>query len=933
MTRVHARAASAQAVATRSKVTKPKVRKHKIIMESITQEKKKLRSVISFEAKAPPGYTFIPAGNPVFTNACKEMCRKEGHKVYTVSTTPHQRMHDLSQQVHRIGYHFPSVVVATVCMERGFYLSTTGKVMSYEQGSSRRRADSEMSQNAINAEARDAIKDLFPNIPNKDLNQIIKTAFQKGKRKVGTAVELPLARRVQLAVVAHIRHLYTDYDRLLRVTSFQEARAAVEEPTLTKLVEWRGDDENGKVELEDVFREVIVISDDEDDDSESDSTDASLAERDSSVEIVSTRTLVGELQTKPVNFGKEGPVDPNQAQDQSDDEAPPGFRFVPETPRKRKIHKHKIDRRGFSRYQAWDRAIDRFREAAPMHTSAQLTNSAESTYPPSLLVRRPIDRDDYFRTSEIREALPSQRLVDQATSMLPREGVQEPYTRRRDPPDIIRMADGTVFERAGGPRKSEYDFAPPELMEPSSVVRSRSRLDISSEQVRYPVPRDPMPHSVRPGVSAGEPMHRVLPSIEDPGSTDISAQERSGFNLLARKRDTYEDPKQELPHRPSAMDSSLGNGSFSGISSERYHSPRKRYKVQHGGIAPEEIRIDRGRTYLPSSTADLETTPYPALHPPEHRIGESVGGQPSFHSGEFTPAYRHRLEQPSLRLVRRPVANGPPVHGVSINQGPGDIIGHEQRHTPLSPRFVSRSDGAGYMFRDDNPPIRSKQFLHSIVSQHDPLLLSPGKVEPPNAHIYGSDRSHPVLVRSNSPERREFASGPRPAARSEMYAHDFVRPVQWQGRETPPGYKPIAFPREVTATTGSGTGMQPSGLRRYEAEERRIPPSSRPVQPPPPNFHSSSVRDPIQDPYQAAHHPRLHNPESGGNSSAQHGYHPPEIDNSRGPLHHERYYPTDDFQRPPYQCSQGRMAPPDQRSTYEYHQRVRPRSEVFAAGH
>ena len=51
--------------------------------------------------------------------------------------------------------------------------------MSYRQGASRRRTDSELSQNAINAEARDAIKDLFPNIPKKDLNQIIKTAFQK----------------------------------------------------------------------------------------------------------------------------------------------------------------------------------------------------------------------------------------------------------------------------------------------------------------------------------------------------------------------------------------------------------------------------------------------------------------------------------------------------------------------------------------------------------------------------------------------------------------------------------------------------------------------------------------------------------------------------------------------------------------------------------
>lgn len=40
---------------------------------------------ISFETKPPPGYTFIPAGNPGFTNGCKELCRKDGYKIFTVS--------------------------------------------------------------------------------------------------------------------------------------------------------------------------------------------------------------------------------------------------------------------------------------------------------------------------------------------------------------------------------------------------------------------------------------------------------------------------------------------------------------------------------------------------------------------------------------------------------------------------------------------------------------------------------------------------------------------------------------------------------------------------------------------------------------------------------------------------------------------------------
>lgn len=72
-------------------------------------------------------------------------------------------------------------------MERGLFLSSSGRVLPYEQHqgsglSLPNRHDPNMSQATINAEARDAIKDLFPNIPNRDVNQIIKTAFQKASK-------------------------------------------------------------------------------------------------------------------------------------------------------------------------------------------------------------------------------------------------------------------------------------------------------------------------------------------------------------------------------------------------------------------------------------------------------------------------------------------------------------------------------------------------------------------------------------------------------------------------------------------------------------------------------------------------------------------------------------------------------------------------------
>lgn len=74
-------------------------------------------------------------------------------------------------------------MVAAVCSELGFYLTSTGKTVPstfpIQKLENNIRGESEISQQTLNTEARDALKDLFPNMPEKDLNQIIKTAFQK----------------------------------------------------------------------------------------------------------------------------------------------------------------------------------------------------------------------------------------------------------------------------------------------------------------------------------------------------------------------------------------------------------------------------------------------------------------------------------------------------------------------------------------------------------------------------------------------------------------------------------------------------------------------------------------------------------------------------------------------------------------------------------
>jgi hypothetical protein len=115
----------------------------------------------------------------------------------------------------------------------------------------------------------------------------------QGTNRVGNAKELSLARRVQLAVVAHIRHTYTEYDKMLKTGSWMEARQKVEHVSLAKLKEWRDETGEQSNEIEDTFREVIVLDDDEDVTSdEGDTPD----EREQSMEIVSNRVTARDIQ-------------------------------------------------------------------------------------------------------------------------------------------------------------------------------------------------------------------------------------------------------------------------------------------------------------------------------------------------------------------------------------------------------------------------------------------------------------------------------------------------------------------------------------------------------------------------------------------------------------------------------------------------------------
>lgn len=187
----------------------------------------------------------------------------------------------VSHHIHRVGYHFRAEVVEEACHELGYVVTRKGFVKESQLEAQRER--SKMAQalakfglhfdaeKETDLQVMAAVKELFPKMPEEDLTEVLRHAWEKGAARIGTNMEIDLPRRVQLAVLARIRHMYTDYDRLLRAFEWKDARSLVEPVCLKKLIEWRGEvDDGNDDELEEIVRETIVIDDDDDVVSEAD---------------------------------------------------------------------------------------------------------------------------------------------------------------------------------------------------------------------------------------------------------------------------------------------------------------------------------------------------------------------------------------------------------------------------------------------------------------------------------------------------------------------------------------------------------------------------------------------------------------------------------------------------------------------------------------
>ena len=383
-------------------------------------------------------------------------------------------------------------------------------------------------QISINTDAKETIKDLFPNIPDNDLFQIIKTAFQLGDGKVGTADEIPLVRRALLSVVAHIRHTYTNYDRLLRRLPYNQARHEVEEVTLRKLVEWRGDDDtkgddSHQRAVDDLVRDVIVVSDDDD---ESTGSDADNAEQ----------IRPEELRVEELLSDSYGPLQPRPFSPSRElyEEAPAGYRIVPQVARRERLTNAEVEAH---RRAVWEQARQAYRsrvpEPEPQYQRVYLDRSSpERTLipldpPNGSVIRReylgpaPAARPVEYEVGILSEG--SSTKLPTNTSALPHSQdctnarQMHPPSRPLSPRYSTVAADGRRYERVpldAEPAPVYYRRKTPPIN--SSYSHSRPLTPLASH---FPPQRR---RSASPDMGHGS----VLPSIEGPNGPLSPAKTR-----------------------------------------------------------------------------------------------------------------------------------------------------------------------------------------------------------------------------------------------------------------------------------------------------------------------------------------------------------------------------------------------------------------------
>ncbi|KAK0716442.1 hypothetical protein B0T21DRAFT_62191 [Apiosordaria backusii] len=161
---------------------------------------------VTLHTPVPPGYHYVPKGNIYITKNCRLRTHAANQPLYVV----------VDKRNRTLGIRCPEHIYRQVLAS---HHETAPK---RAQAVQKRDAQIEDNFEAI-------ILKLFPRTPKHLIPIIVKHAVKKRSGRVGRSTKIgELEDKVMLAVRAHIRHVHTDYEKLLRDgVSREEARQKV----------------------------------------------------------------------------------------------------------------------------------------------------------------------------------------------------------------------------------------------------------------------------------------------------------------------------------------------------------------------------------------------------------------------------------------------------------------------------------------------------------------------------------------------------------------------------------------------------------------------------------------------------------------------------------------------------------------------------------
>ncbi|KAH8652089.1 hypothetical protein BX600DRAFT_88166 [Xylariales sp. PMI_506] len=175
-----------------------------------------IEPLVWLNSPMPKGYVFVPKGSLYITGNCRRKTQARHQTVYVV----------VDANKKPIGIRVPAAIHRDV-------------LKAEAETRQERAAVIQKRDSAMEREFRDAVVKTFPKIPIHNIPRLITRTMQKGSNRVGRTGTLTLTEKAELAVRAHIRHCYTDYDRLMNTGVKQSnARTATSKKVEEMMKEW-----------------------------------------------------------------------------------------------------------------------------------------------------------------------------------------------------------------------------------------------------------------------------------------------------------------------------------------------------------------------------------------------------------------------------------------------------------------------------------------------------------------------------------------------------------------------------------------------------------------------------------------------------------------------------------------------------------------------